>query len=561
MKLKTKLSLGLTFLFIVILCFGILGIYYIHRLSNDADQVIKNNHETLLYCNNILQALEDMKTNPQRTAAIIEDNIRRQENNVTEPGEKDETEKLRNAFEQLLKDTANTYNYSAIRLSIHKINELNQNAILRKNAVAHQTAEDAILWLSAIFTILTLIAFIIVVNFPSIISRPINALNEGIKEIANKNYTKRIYLKQRDEFGELANAFNAMAQQLDDYENSNLNQLMFEKKRIETIINQMRDAIIGLDENKHILFMNVLAENLLGMKEKDAAGKYAADIALRNDLMRALLQDDKKELKIYADGKESFFNRENITVKNEENVIGEVIVLRNITPFHELDEAKTNFIAAISHELKTPLSSIKMSTKLMKDDRVGTLNDEQQELLKSISDDAERLLKITSELLNMTQVETGNIQLKIQSTNVLDIVNKAVEAVYMQAQQKNIHIETHLQDWLPHIQADTEKTTWVLINLLTNAIKHSPESAGIEIEVYPQEKEIVFSVIDHGKGIDEKYLAHIFDRYYKVPGESAEGTGLGLTISKEFIEAQGGSIWAESAIGEGSKFSFKLHQA
>jgi signal transduction histidine kinase len=561
MKLKQKLTLGLAFLFIAILSLGILSIFYINRLGSDADNVIRNNHETLMYCNNILKELDNVKKKKDALAKI-ESNLHLQEGNITEQGEKEATDDLRRNFEELKQNPQDSTNYTSMRQAIYRIQELNQYAIVRKNAVARKTAENATFWLTLIFSIMALVTFTFVMNFPGILSDPINALRDGISEIANKNYGKRIYLKQADEFGDLANAFNSMAEKLDEYENSNLNRILLEKKRIEIIINQMRDAIIGLDDRKNVLFMNAVAENLLELKEKDVAGKYAADIALRNDLMRTLLQENgAKELKIFADGKESYFFRENTFIKNGDVLIGEVIVLRNITPFHELDEAKTNFIATVSHELKTPISSIKMSASLLNDNRVGSLNGEQQELTNSIYDDADRLLKITGELLNMAQVETGNIQLKLQSTSPAFILGQAIQAVQFQALQKKITLTQAVKENLPPVLADPEKTSWVLINFLTNAIKFSPEQSAIEVSVSEQGKKILFSVKDVGRGIDEKYLPRIFDRYFKVPGmQDRSGTGLGLAISKEFIEAEGGTIHAESRIGEGSIFSFELNK-
>ena len=323
----------------------------------------------------------------------------------------------------------------------------------------------------------------------------------------------------------------------------------------------MRDGIIGFDEKKHILFLNAVSEKLLGLKESEIIGQYAADVAIKNDLMRTLLQNEanKTELKIYADNKESFFNKETIDVTNNEQVIGQVIVLRNITIFRELNEAKTNFIATVSHELKTPISSIKMSAKLLQDERTGKLSVEQKDLITSIHDDSDRLLKITGELLNMAQVETGNIQLKIQGTDPKKIIDEALEAVQVQAEQKQIHFEKKYNNGLPSVNVDAEKTAWVLINFLTNAIKFSPEDSTIELGAFSKGKEVEFYVKDQGLGIDEKYLPKIFDRYYKVPGTlDRAGTGLGLAISKEFIEAQAGSIKVESKIGEGSRFSFLL---
>ena len=562
-RLKTKLSLGLVFLFVVIVLFGVLGLFYINRLSDEGRLVLKNNHESIVYCNRMLEALEDLKTD-KNALDVFRDNLQKQQNNITEVGEKEATDELTQNFNEMLLDPGDQSNYSDIRRSINKILDVNEQAIVRKNGTAQKTADGAKEVLTVLFTILTLVSFTFIFNLPGIISDPISSLSEGIQEIAGKNYKKRIYLRQGDEFGELASAFNTMAEKLDEYENSNLAQIKFEKSRIETIINQMRDGIIGFDARRHILFMNAVAEKLLGLKETEIAGRYAPDVAVTNDLMRTLLQEDagKKELKIYCDNKESFFSKDVLDVTNNDAIIGQVIVLRNITPFHELNEAKTNFIATVSHELKTPLSSIKMSARLLTDLRVGALNTEQQELIRSITDDADRLLKITGELLNMSQVETGNIQLKLQPASPLAIVQQALQAVSFQAQQKRIRIDAEVDNNLPYIQADVEKTSWVLINLLTNAIKYSPEESGIELAAFRNKDKVEFRVRDHGKGIDEKYLPRIFERYFKVPGtHDRNGTGLGLSISKEFIEAQGGRIWVDSRLGEGSSFGFTFSAA
>jgi len=561
MKLKTKLSLGLSFLFTVILVFGVLGIFYINRLTNDAAKVLKNNHESLVFCNNMLKALENIP-NSEKAKNDFNENLKKQEANITEPGELEATKEVRTNFAELLAAPNDSSNYPQIRMGLQIINDLNQDAILKKNNLVQKTAEDAKLWLAVIFTILLLVTLTFIINFPAILSNPITKLTEGIVEIAGKNYNKRIYLKQKDEFGELANAFNSMAEKLDEYESSNLAQLRFEKSRIETIINQMRDGIIGFDGKRKILFLNAVAEKLLGVKEAEVMGKYSADIAVHNDLMRTLLQDEaKKELKIYADSKESYFNKDVLNVMNNSEVVGQVIVLKNITPFHELNEAKTNFIATVSHELKTPISSIKMSAQLLNDNRVGNLNEDQHELIKSISDDSERLLKITSELLNMSQVETGNIQLKLQPVQPSAIIQQAIEAVQFKAQQKQVILKVNADSNLPTVNADQEKTAWVLINFLTNAIKYSPESGTVEINALRKNNLVEFTVKDFGKGIEDKYLPKIFDRYFKVPGSSKTGTGLGLAISKEFIEAQGGSIGVQSEIGTGSSFSFLLNVA
>ena len=439
------------------------------------------------------------------------------------------------------------------------------SAIVQKNQNTELTAEKASQLLSFVIAFVFIIAFTFAFNFPNYIAEPISKLTDGIKAIANKNYGLRLHLHSNDEFEDLANAFNTMAEKLDNYENSNLAKLMFEKRRIETIINNMHDAIVGLDEHKKILFVNQVATNLLGVAEFDLVGKYAPDVAIHNDLFRNLLQinHDVKHIKIFAEGKESYFTKEFLEVKNPENntTAGTVIILKNITKFQELDLAKTNFIATISHELKTPISAIKMSLKLLEDERVGKVNEEQHKLIQNMKEDSQRLLKITGELLDLSQVETGKIHLNQLSTAPENIINYAKNTVQTIAEQKDIHFEIMLEKELPNVNADVEKSAWVMVNFLSNAIRYTPEHGKIIISAEQKNGKIQFSVQDFGKGIDDKFKERIFDKFFQVPTSSSQeksGTGLGLAISKDFIVAQGGEIFVESELHQGSKFTFLL---
>ena len=299
---------------------------------------------------------------------------------------------------------------------------------------------------------------------------------------------------------------------------------------------------------------------------------------MHNDLMRILVQElfDKTSqqnktrplpVKIYADNKESYFEKEIIPIKiiptgeKEEKQIGTVILLQNITPYKELDFAKTNFIATVSHELKTPIASIKMSLELLKNKKIGDLNSEQDGLIESIRDDAARLLKITGELLNMSQVESGVIQMNLVPSDPVEIVDVAINANRSAAEQKQISFKINLPENLPRVLADNEKSSWVLNNLLSNAIRYSYDNSVIFIDVKNEDKKIRFSVTDTGQGIAPQYVDKVFDRYFRIPGTKKEGTGLGLSISKEFMEAQGGQLYVNSEFGAGSVFSFTLNIA
>jgi len=566
MTIKNKLRAGFSFLFLLaLLCCG-LSIYFLNRLSADAKNILKDNYKSVQYAKNIGSVI-DANPGPlgQQQVKIIEDNLVKEEHNITEHGEGQLTDSLRSKYETLKLLPNDPEKTGALHMEIKRllygIMQVNMSAIERKDAVATTTSNKATLLVAFVGSFLFLVAFSFVVNFPGYIANPIRELTERIKEVSNRNYHQQLNFKSNDEFGELGEAFNTMTRKLDEYENSNLASILFEKKRIETIINSMHDAIIGLDEKSFIIFANQVASTLIGLPEQSLTGRYAPDIALENDLMRNLLVNDQHKMKIYADERESYYTKEVLSVVSKDKVIGSVIILKNITEFQQLDEAKTNFIATISHELKTPISSIKMSLKLLEDSRIGEVNGEQRQLLENIDEDARRLLQITGELLDMAQVETGKLQLNFGSTHPKNIVDYAVKALKTTAEQKQVTINVQCNEDLPDVRADLDKTTWVLINLLSNAIKYSHEKSVVDliVKIYKAD-EIEFSVQDHGRGIDQRYLSRIFERYFKIPGATVEqtGTGLGLAIAKDFIEAQAGKIGVESEMGEGSRFYFTL---
>lgn len=580
MKIKTKLRLGFGFLFVVILFFGGVSLYYMNEISIRSKVILKDNYETLNYTSKMRSILDENSLPlSEQARSEFEKQLLLEGKNVTEAGEGKAVAALKVAYDKVISpvSTLNEKNnaVSSVRWQLKLIDDLNMNAIVRKNAAAQSSIEKSAMYVIFAASICFLILFSFIVNFPGFVANPLREFSEAIREISRKNYKRRLEFKGSDEFSELADSFNIMASELNKWENSNLAKVQSEKLRIETIIEQMQDAIIGLNEKQEILFFNKVAGQLMNLDQKEVIGMNAMELRKRNDLLNRILQEpvDRKPMKIYADHKESYFQleRREIRVPNyDDNVdnatvqsgkaAGQVYTLKNITQFKELDEAKTNFIATVSHELKTPISSIKMSLKLMDDERVGTMNAEQKELVQHIKEDCGRLLKITSELLDLAQVETGNLQLNFVKSDPRKIAIYAMDAVRFQAEQKAIELELISRNNLPHVSVDIEKTAWVLVNFLSNALRYSAEKSKIIIQVIENNNAIEFSVRDFGKGIEEQYQKRLFDKYFQVPtdGNNKSGSGLGLAISKDFIEAESGKIWVESAIGEGSRFCFSL---
>jgi PAS domain S-box-containing protein len=574
MKIKTKLNLSIGLLSILIMAIAFLSIRYIAALKKDTENILEANYNSIEYGRKMLQNLENPKP---ENILNFEAYLTKQKKNVTEFGEAELTLELDVLFKSYKSNQRQLDHLQQMRFILNNIMDLNIQAIQHKSEIAKATADRAITWISITGTVCFVIAFILLVNLPAHIANPLKELSESIKQIAANKYSERVHFESHNEFGELARSFNTMAQKLEEYNSSNLAKLMMEKKRIETLINNMHDPVIGLDENYQILFANTEAIHISGIRKEVFIGKNILDIAKHNDLIRNLIHNIEKpemllsgkpqQIKIYANGKEGYFENNllpiAITPTGEEGkqVIGHVILLRDVTEYKELDFAKTNFIATVSHEFKTPISSIKMSLQLLENEQIGKLNVEQTNLVESIKEDAERLLNITKELLNITQVESGNIQLSILPIDLQETIQYAVNANRTQLEQKKITLQKSGIDAMPKVLADNEKTAWVLTNLISNAIRYSYDNSVIELRAEMEKDQLKIAIKDFGQGIAPQYKDKIFNRYFRVPGTQKEGTGLGLAISKEFIEAQGGSISLSSDYGEGSEFTVTFNLA
>ncbi|KOS07313.1 histidine kinase [Flavobacterium akiainvivens] len=569
MKIKTKLTVALTLLFALIVMLAALAVRQVNLLAEDAGNILTANYQSLDYSRTMYKLLDNISREP-KTPEKFQESLDLQKSNITEVGEKELTTDLQEDFDALLKDSANTTLVAKVRMDINSIMKLNMDAIKRKSNIAGDTAKNSILWISITSSFCLIIGFTLIINLPGYIANPIRDLTESIRQIAAKNYAQRLHFKGHDEFSALAKSFNTMAQKLQEYSDTDLARVMTEKRRVETLINNLHDPVIGLDEKNRILFINEEALKISGLKKETTIGKPAADVALHNDLLRLLLQQistaptKEEPLKIYADNKESYFEKRLVPIsiiptgESEAKAIGSFIILQNITPYKELDVAKTSFIATVSHEFKTPIASMKMSLQLLENERTGTLNDEQKNLISSIKDDITRLLRTTGELLNITQVETGKAQLHPEPCNVNGIIHDAVAATYKIAEAKNIAVEIKIEENLLPVTVDKEKATWIVSNLVSNAIRYSYEQSKVVVSAFRHEGNIIIAVQDTGIGIEAGYQQRIFDKYFRVPGNEKEGTGLGLAISKEFITSMNGTIWVDSAIGRGSTFSISL---
>jgi len=597
LNFKTKIQLVLLLLFSIMTVLGVLGGYYLDRIARNSVEMMNTNLRTLNRTQEMWMALnEAIRVLSTQDVSSMESRVQLRKafekfelHFALQPGYSEMEggggllDSLRRDFEQFKSDTrmhevsgevsVDALIKSSLKIQgiLKQVSQVNRESMEQKTEWAYQQANRVTLAMILFGFLFFIFAVLALFFFPDSIARPIQQLNAGIREIARQNYSQRLEVRTQDEFGEVAESFNAMAEKLAEYENLNIAKLFSEKRRIETIIGQMNEPIIGLDRKNIILFANRKALELFGMEEEEILGRSVAAVARENqnllEVVKELLDEQEPGMtgtspsfSLTHQGKTYYFEKDILRVSENGHSSGDgfVIILKNITEFKEQDLAKTNFMATLSHELKTPISAIDMSLGLMQDERIGQLNEEQKELAQTIRHNSRRLLKMVNEILDLSKIETGIMELTLGNIRADELVSKALENTRIFLDEKTIQVDLDVDGSLPDLRLDIQKTTAVLTNFLTNAIRYSPENGHIRIGVRRNRNFVEFSVADQGPGIPEEEQEKIFQRYSRSKNDRTKGTGLGLAISKEYVEKQGGSIWVKSTPGEGSTFGFDL---
>ncbi|GAB3584973.1 sensor histidine kinase [Hymenobacter daeguensis] len=420
----------------------------------------------------------------------------------------------------------------------------------------------------------TAVGITMMVRLPRIVVRPLRRLTVDMERVAGPGPATRVAVGRRDEVGTIAAAVNRVLSQAQDERRLTLAELFTERNRMESLVKSLDEGLLLLDEQRTIVLANPVACDLLGLPAKDLLGKTADAVAATSELLRDLLVP-LAEANLAGDAvpdpvftfphkgdaphyQLSISPIESVGPANKRLPAGHIFCLRNVSDFKKLDEVKSTFLATISHELKTPLASIKLSLMLLQNPR--TTDAERQTLAAGIGEETQRLLQMVGQLIEVSRLDAGaGIKLALQPVRLAEVIGYASQTVQPQLQDKEIRLDVLLPDTLPAAHGDVEKTTWVLINLLSNAIRYSPPGAPLVIRAMQWGEMVRVSVEDAGPGIPAEFHKRIFQRFAGVPGQGGQGSsGLGLSISREFIDAQGGQLWVESQPGTGSRFLFTL---
>ena len=545
-------------------------------------------------------------------------NLNRELHNITLPGEQQLADTVRSLHEQYatsaetfwqMQDMAarRTMYFSEMLPLFTRIKDTAQE-VIRINEENMVTADRAARSLSGRSTrymaFAVLLGIVGAVYFAGRLQRsilqPIQTLTAVSKELGEGKLDQVVPVAGQDELGQLADAFNKMAAKLRAYRRATSDQLLQARQMTEITFSAFPDAIIALSPDGQVNFMNPAAEALLrklnlhhplpssppgradrgsdealpsNPPESAPALLESAPKRLENMLPPAAEKEAERVLKggadylpssfekaicVRVDDQETFLLPRVIGMRDEFGALfGAAVVLQDVTRFRLIDDVKTNLVSTVSHELKTPLTSVRMGLHLLLEERIGPLNPKQIDLLIAARDDSERLLRMINDLLDLAKLESGRSDLR-HTINAGALVDRAAAEMRDFVEARGISLITKTSPELPDVAVDLGQIDHVFSNFVSNAVKHSKRGSEIILEARIHGPGVRFSVIDQGPGIPKEYQPRVFERFFRVPDTEVSGAGLGLAIARELVAAQGGSIGLQSQPGEGSEFYFDL---
>ena len=601
--LRSKITLIYLFLVSIIVVIGIIATLNLYGINKVIDNLISNNYTSINSASLLLESIDEQNISllkyintgdASNLSAFYSssDNFLNQYNievHISKPDMKDHIQLINNYYlnfqnqsSELIEirtkkgqsEALNFYSSNiekvnnSVKSEINKLIANNEDNIKsQRNKLSSNVQESfyAILFISLSLTILGLVVSFF---YTSKLLKPIDNLKKGISSLKNGHF-KNVDITSNDEIGNLTFEFNSLISQIQEFEQSSKGKLIEEKQRSLSIIKGISDPIIVLDNNYKILLINDAFEHFFSVKSINAVSKHFLEVIRNYDLFNhienAYNSDNNNHiLKIISANvhDKTFYFDVAVTPINDRNsnINGVVVVFQNVTQLKKLDKARSDFISAVSHEFKTPLTSITMGISLLNEISVGMLNEKQREIVDSIKDGAENLSDLVTNLIQLSKIESDNEIFNIKPCSIFGIAENSIRNFTDVTEQKDINLYHDIDENIPKIMADQEKITWVLNNLISNAIKFT--NAGDEISVSAEKSDnfICVSVKDTGIGIPKEYLKSIFDKFVKVdnPNNDNSGSGLGLTVAKKIINAHKGKIWCESEVDMGSTFYFTI---
>ncbi len=460
--------------------------------------------------------------------------------------------------------------FAKVRESCIALRNLNEETMYQASVKAGRVARRAI-WSTVLMAASALVvALLFSLALAERIVRPIRRFMEASKKISGGEYSVQVPVETDDELGRLANQFNQMAAQLGRYDEMNIEQIVAEKKKGEAILSSIDEGVVVFDTALRMTDVNPAARRMLNpsLTENTAAG--CADILPQSPVCDVIgktvetgtppdIPDEERIVTVAGKNRTRHYLFSVTAVRGRDHILlGVVLLLKDITRLKEVERLKSEFVMAASHELRTPLTSLGMSVDLLLEHSAHRLDLQDRSLLTAAHEEVQRMKALIDNLLDLSKIEAGRIELGFETVSVATLFDHAKTVFKNQLGIKAVALRSQIASDLPDVRADANKITWVLTNLISNALRYVHQGGQIQLTAQKAGPQVRLAVKDDGPGIPLEYQSKIFQKFVQVKGREDSGSGLGLAICREIVRAHGGAIWVESSHGHGSTFTFTL---
>ncbi|HTQ23950.1 MAG TPA: ATP-binding protein [Candidatus Binataceae bacterium] len=577
-------------LLLVVLIIG-LGLYAlprVYRLGGSISETLHRNYTSIEAAQHMHQALWELQMaerngNPRARLAASRDTFMHwmdvEDRDFTELGEPELAHDIESRGRRLFDEVAvappqarHDQQFDELHARLNDLIAMNQAAMWRADSRAAGLGKRLTAEFAAGLAVLLVTGIVLSWGLGWALTLPLTELAERLRGVSQRRTSVRLGPQSLAELESVAREFNEMADHLEQYEKLNVERLLYEKHKTEAIIESLEDGVVLIDSAGIVTHINEIAALIMDIEPAEALGSQFDDLssnsphyrrvrdALRG-LRRAAPDGPRTEVQLHVRGRDHSYVLKPITLHRTEGApLGTLLILQDVTYLRDQDRARSNLVETLSHELRTPLTSLALSAQMMQRHE-DALDPRQRELLRTILEECARMKQLTDSLLNLARGELASISLARERLDLAQVAEDVAGRFRLQAEEKHIALESHIAQ-VPPVSGDPVKLSWVVSNLIGNALRYTPEGGRIEVATSSADDTVRLEVADTGPGIAPELRDYVFERFAQY-GDGAEkgSAGLGLAIVKDIVVAHGGRIFVTGNSPAGSRFVVQLPAA